>query len=126
MIRRPPRSTRTYTLFPYTTLFRSVDGGDKKPERIFRDRVGGARRLERDGDVCRPARALDQGAVLIAVLGPGDTEGVLAGVNAAAHTNTASQPRTPDDGHVGRVTVLACRGGGGAHAHVELAPAGAI
>src|SRR3546814_5074996 len=23
MIRRPPRATRTYTLFPYTTLFRS-------------------------------------------------------------------------------------------------------
>src|SRR3546814_6360399 len=32
MIRRPPRSTRTDTLFPYTTLFRSrragVQGGD--------------------------------------------------------------------------------------------------
>src|SRR3546814_18318084 len=27
MIRRPPRSTRTDTLFPYTTLFRSVGGG---------------------------------------------------------------------------------------------------
>src|SRR3546814_4936133 len=27
MIRRPPRSTRTDTLFPYTTLFRSVVGG---------------------------------------------------------------------------------------------------
>src|SRR3546814_1388484 len=26
MIRRPPRSTRTYTLFPYTTLFRSAVG----------------------------------------------------------------------------------------------------
>src|SRR3546814_3222771 len=26
MIRRPPRSTRTYTLFPYTTLFRSQVG----------------------------------------------------------------------------------------------------
>src|SRR3546814_4793842 len=26
MIRRPPRSTRTYTLFPYTTLFRSHPG----------------------------------------------------------------------------------------------------
>src|SRR3546814_14691815 len=25
MIRRPPRSTRTDTLFPYTTLFRSPD-----------------------------------------------------------------------------------------------------
>src|SRR3546814_12941675 len=27
MIRRPPRSTRTDTLFPYTTLFRSEGGG---------------------------------------------------------------------------------------------------
>src|SRR3546814_1055076 len=27
MIRRPPRATRTDTLFPYTTLFRSVDVG---------------------------------------------------------------------------------------------------
>src|SRR3546814_6610701 len=26
MIRRPPRSTRTDTLFPYTTLFRSTPG----------------------------------------------------------------------------------------------------
>src|SRR3546814_4940661 len=28
MIRRPPRSTRTDTLFPYTTLFRSIKRGD--------------------------------------------------------------------------------------------------
>src|SRR3546814_6073051 len=27
MLRRPPRSTRTDTLFPYTTLFRSPDHG---------------------------------------------------------------------------------------------------
>src|SRR3546814_9388845 len=27
MIRRPPRSTRTDTLFPYTTLFRSAQAG---------------------------------------------------------------------------------------------------
>src|SRR3546814_8807811 len=27
MIRRPPRSTRTYTLFPYTTRFRSQGSG---------------------------------------------------------------------------------------------------
>src|SRR3546814_13988712 len=27
MIRRPPRSTRTDTLFPYTTLFRSLPAG---------------------------------------------------------------------------------------------------
>src|SRR3546814_8326387 len=29
MIRRPPRSTRTDTLFPYTTLFRSLGGQDR-------------------------------------------------------------------------------------------------
>src|SRR3546814_6982607 len=31
MIRRPPRSTRTDTLFPYTTLFRSLDELDAGP-----------------------------------------------------------------------------------------------
>src|SRR3546814_11797358 len=39
MIRRPPRSTRTDTLFPYTTLFRSknilvADGGHVLSERF--------------------------------------------------------------------------------------------
>src|SRR3546814_4949902 len=33
MIRRPPRSTRTDTLFPYTTLFRSLRRVGKKEER---------------------------------------------------------------------------------------------
>src|SRR3546814_15867155 len=32
MIRRPPRSTRTDTLFPYTTLFRSDNIGSVKTE----------------------------------------------------------------------------------------------
>src|SRR3546814_19669797 len=31
MIRHPPRSTRTYTLFPYPTLFRSDDGHQPRP-----------------------------------------------------------------------------------------------
>src|SRR3546814_6218248 len=30
MIRRPPRSTRTDTLFPYTTLFRSMRGHSRR------------------------------------------------------------------------------------------------
>src|SRR3546814_14679632 len=34
MIRRPPRSTRTDTLFPYTTLFRSVRGAHQPPDRL--------------------------------------------------------------------------------------------
>src|SRR3546814_8861600 len=32
MIRRPPRSTRTDTLFPYTTLFRSASHSDHHPQ----------------------------------------------------------------------------------------------
>src|SRR3546814_3192630 len=32
MIRRPPRSTRTDTLFPYTTLFRSRGAGSRGTE----------------------------------------------------------------------------------------------
>src|SRR3546814_1751987 len=43
MIRRPPRSTRTDTLFPYTTLFRSAD------------------RLDRDGKIHRRRHAAAHG-----------------------------------------------------------------
>src|SRR3546814_13143371 len=35
MIRRPPRSTRTDTLFPYTTLFRSADGLMLLPPMVY-------------------------------------------------------------------------------------------
>src|SRR3546814_7905466 len=42
MIRRPPRSTRTYTLFPYTTLFRAAG---RQPECRTGVLVGQARTL---------------------------------------------------------------------------------
>src|SRR3546814_12508719 len=47
MIRRPPRSTRTDTLFPYTTLFRSEHAVRRAalhhlPGEIERSRAGGA------------------------------------------------------------------------------------
>src|SRR3546814_9425592 len=47
MIRRPPRSTRTNTLFPYTTLCRSVCRFDPVAQRraAHRPRPGDARRL---------------------------------------------------------------------------------
>src|SRR3546814_12245995 len=51
MIRRPPRSTRTDTLFPYTTLFRSADGGGVA-ERIILIAVG------IEGQVAGDARAV--------------------------------------------------------------------
>src|SRR3546814_4800067 len=42
MIRRPPRSTRTDTLFPYTTLFRSggvIDAIDVDRDGVFSPRT---------------------------------------------------------------------------------------
>src|SRR3546814_10137515 len=57
MIRRRPRSTRTDTLFPYTTLFRSAEGGGRSAypwlDRILvvdvPVTVQHARPLQRDG-----------------------------------------------------------------------------
>src|SRR3546814_9573313 len=42
MIRRPPRSTRTDTLFPYTTLFRSGRCASSRPPRRRRRLPAGA------------------------------------------------------------------------------------
>src|SRR3546814_1472746 len=41
MIRRPPRSTRTDTLFPYTTLFRSRQQNQRPPATIIWENVPG-------------------------------------------------------------------------------------
>src|SRR3546814_20825784 len=68
MIRRPPRSTRTDTLFPYTTLFRSgwsaliyadLDGlkqlndqqGHDRGDESLKAFAGTVRRTIREGDV---------------------------------------------------------------------------
>src|SRR3546814_5760294 len=40
MIRRPPRSTRTDTLFPYTTLFRSAVGEHVRGRVAAREHLG--------------------------------------------------------------------------------------
>src|SRR3546814_13397503 len=64
MIRRPPRSTRTDTLFPYTTLFRShpatarFAGCGAGPRHAHPGAAGGARaeRVGRVGGGSGPAR----------------------------------------------------------------------
>src|SRR3546814_8673172 len=62
MILRPPRSTRTYTLFPYTTLFRSprcvgqgLDGGVGMAVRAARG-VQPDRPPGRPAGPCQPRR----------------------------------------------------------------------
>src|SRR3546814_17251394 len=49
MIRRPPRSTRTDTLFPYTTLFRSPDSSPTSSAEWCRNR--------RTASTLRPGRS---------------------------------------------------------------------
>src|SRR3546814_18351330 len=57
MIRRPPRSTRTDTLFPYTTLFRSHGRGAGAGQRR-RCRPGASRRTRRGGEGDDPLQGL--------------------------------------------------------------------
>src|SRR3546814_11951167 len=64
MIRRPPRSTRTDTLFPYTTLFRSAEPDaemrqcvdESRPRAIVGALQGKAEQPAGAGDIARPQR----------------------------------------------------------------------
>src|SRR3546814_17489991 len=49
MIRRPPRSTRTDTLFPYTTLFRSLELDREVEHRLRQQSALGADLIGGDG-----------------------------------------------------------------------------
>src|SRR3546814_5296268 len=53
MIRRPPRSTRTDTLFPYTTLFRSAVGKLIRVGRARGDQIG-------EGDIAQTTPSLSR------------------------------------------------------------------
>src|SRR3546814_3849434 len=68
MIRRPPRSTRTDTLFPYTTLFRSRLGGSTMRGRSIAYQVGS---IPNDTGTtsATPANAARSGASIHSALG---------------------------------------------------------
>src|SRR3546814_6889496 len=62
MIRRPPRSTRTDTLFPYTTLFRSNHRSTTKgSECAVLDPGSTRRRFPHDGDGSEGRRQYGRG-----------------------------------------------------------------
>src|SRR3546814_8079994 len=104
MIRRPPRSTRTDTLFPYPTLFRSdlldVDGRDGQALADGRQDEGAAGKGDRRGAVADayrlPLRRLQRQAVGarealaqfdlvgLAMLEPGEAQALAAGLGGDA------------------------------------------
>src|SRR3546814_18790078 len=69
MKRQPPRSTRTYTLLPYTTLFRSLGGGGGDRETLLAARAVGDVAQRVDRLVRRPRGDQDAAAVQRAVVG---------------------------------------------------------
>src|SRR3546814_7317982 len=62
MIRRPPRSTRTDTLFPYTTLFRSRPGDGEFAEAVDH-RIPGRSQPGEIGGRRRQNLRIDQGRI---------------------------------------------------------------
>src|SRR3546814_10587987 len=92
MIRRPPRSTRTDTLFPYTTLFRSHAALRIGAEQAFRGAIHhviGAVRAQRTvpfgaGQEIDAVR-LDQAIALI-------TDMVAVGIDQLAHRSLEAAP----------------------------------
>src|SRR3546814_5597701 len=82
MIRRPPRSTRTDTLFPYTTLFRSVQSDHDRRDVVAGTVFHGAAHGPGLGCADR---------------GVGATGAAVAG-DGAAGAGTASAPELPPSG----------------------------
>src|SRR3546814_9750647 len=74
MIRRPPRSTRTDTLFPYTTLFRSAEEHDLRERArlawAYGRRAGGRAEGRRGGRGAWPRH--EQGGRRVQQQGPGE------------------------------------------------------
>src|SRR3546814_1444634 len=96
MIRRPPRSTRTDTLFPYTTLFRSTGGGEVAADRprptVAEDNVDN----ELDARAERLATAqygavLADGGIQVVALRQGPGEVALPGRDGGVFRNLVSE-----------------------------------
>src|SRR3546814_18954881 len=67
VIRRPPRSTRTCTRFPYTTLFRSIAAADaRRGGGALSARGGGGAAQGRRGRLARARGRVDRGAIPVA------------------------------------------------------------
>src|SRR3546814_9441009 len=83
MRRRPPRSTRTDTLFPYTTLFRSERCGLRLPQHLpHRQHAVELHRHRILHDVVGAAIAL-LAAILPAIVGRGILNAVAVGIDPA-------------------------------------------
>src|SRR3546814_7365388 len=107
MIRRPPGSTRTDTLFPYTTLFRSVPPRGDTFRRLDRER--------------RPKRAApQQHHVDLQAADPRGGEKEAAGGDGRGGSRTMGGGRVESFSPRGRRAGQFCGGGKSARDHASL------
>src|SRR3546814_16113413 len=93
MIRRPPRSTRTDTLFPYTTLFRSRRTCGTVSERDLRSRKVAPASNERVRvGAIRPVKSIPATRVLPALTSSVPPAGSLAALHSPSGDTGASVP----------------------------------
>src|SRR3546814_12736377 len=105
MIRRPPRSTRTDTLFPYTTLFRSVHIGQEDAAYAEARRRVGADAIV--GVTCHDSRhlamvAAEDGADYVAF-------GAFYPTTTKASPKSRAEPGRSEERRVGKECVSTCR-----------------
>src|SRR3546814_17941896 len=115
MIRRPPRSTRTDTLFPYTTLFRStpvqrelLDSAMRGVEDGPARRLVHAARFHPDEAVFHQVQTAD--ALRAAkVVQPGEKAGGRQALAIDGHRIAALDINRSDERRVGKECVSQCR-----------------
>src|SRR3546814_11338697 len=102
MIRRPPRSTRIDTLFPYTTLFRSRDYGpaSTRQRQDHARRSSGATAIASSGRAAREA-VRDQRKDGDQVAQPAVGRGHAGGAEGTAQHRAVADGRSPDRGAPG-------------------------
>src|SRR3546814_19042547 len=127
MIRRPPRSTRTDTLFPYTTLFRSLLVLADCRQHVDEGRAQQPQQQEEDaeGDRCaesvvgpavaqidRPEGAAREAAEAVLAagdLGPAARDGLAEGRQRQGHQPEVDAAPSSDERRVGKEFVSTCR-----------------
>src|SRR3546814_3749518 len=105
MIRRPPRSTRTDTLFPYTTLFLFLMGVENHLWRLFRLRKWASRRRP-DIAAVDVAQIEPMARLRIAGGNPGERILVPADASGAVRADSGREATIPED-LPGRIAVTA-------------------
>src|SRR3546814_17364144 len=123
MIRRPPISTRTDTLFPYTTLFRSLhhEGGD-----AARPRLGIGLGVDHQGvglaGIGDPHLAAVEDVAVALLVGAGaHADDVGAGAR-PAHGQRADVLPGSEESRVGKEWVSKCRSRWSAHNYKKKNP----